>query len=294
MTTLQLPAPAKLNLFLHINGRRPDGYHRLQTCFQLLDHGDELELSDECDDTLTLQTIGDNEIDTENNLVLRAARALQRHAGTTAGAHIRLHKRIPAGGGLGGGSSDAATALLALNRLWDLGLDSKTLAKIGLTLGADVPFFVHGRSAFAQGVGEELFAVELPAAHYLVVHPGITVSTARVFNAPELTRDTPESTVAAFLGAGSGMSFHNDCEPVARTLFPEINAALDWLSQQTGNARMTGTGACVFARIARPGEGERLLARLPSGWTGFVAEGRNVSPLHEALRRSKRESGTTG
>ncbi len=285
--TLVLPAPAKLNLFLHVVGRRDDGYHLLQTFFQLLDHGDTLEFTPAGE--LSLEVSG-CELPRDDNLVIRAARALAEHTSARdQGARIRLHKRLPVGGGLGGGSSDAATTLLGLNHLWQLGLDTKTLAGIGLSLGADVPLFVQGRSAFAEGVGERLTPVEARPCDYLIIDPGASVSTARVFGDPQLTRNTPESTVAAFLGAGSETRFHNDCEPVARTLFPEIDAALKWLAQHAGNARMTGTGGCIFARLESRQQGEALLDELPGPWTGFVAGGRNLSPLHSELMRLHQE-----
>lgn len=284
--TLVLPAPAKLNLFLHVVGRRDDGYHLLQTFFQLLDHGDTLHFT--LADELSLDAPGCG-IAQQDNLVMKAARALAEHGNTRLGAQIRLDKKLPEGGGLGGGSSDAATALLGLNHLWQLRLDIETLARIGLSLGADVPLFVRGHSAFAEGVGEQLTPVETPACDYLVIDLGVNVATARVFGDPQLTRNTPESTVATFLGTGSETRFHNDCEPVARALFPEIDAALNWLAQHAGNARMTGTGGCIFARLENRKQGEALLEELPGPWTGFVAGGRNLSPLHSELIRLRQE-----
>lgn len=280
-----LPAPAKLNLFLHITGRRADGYHLLQTVFSLLDYGDALDFAEA--DTLTLDVEGDAPAG-DDNLILRAARALQQHSGCTRGAALRLHKRLPQGGGVGGGSSDAATALLGLNHLWQLGLDIDTLAQIGLALGADVPVFVRGHNAWAEGVGEQLTPVELPEQHFVVVHPGVAVSTAMIFNDPELTRDTPESTVAAFLGQPPGNAFHNDCEGPARRHFPVISVTLDWLEKHAGNARMTGTGACVFARVADRQTGEKLLLQLPPHWSGFVASSVMLSPTHQALQSLQR------
>ena len=278
---LTLPAPAKLNLFLHITGQRADGYHCLQTVFALLDHGDTLHfepaesLSLECDDP---------EVPCDSsNLILRAAQVLQHHTQTRNGARIRLQKRLPMGGGVGGGSSDAATALLGLNQLWNLGLSLDTLAELGLHLGADVPVFVRGRSAWAEGVGEQITPVSLPDAHFLVIHPGIHVSTARIFGDRELTRDTPISKLPASLEAVLTRDFHNDCEAVAQRHFPEIGKALDWLRQHTGNARMTGTGACCFARLTGSQQGQQLLQQLPQHWTGFVARSCNTSPLHQTL-----------
>ena len=283
MSELRLPCPGKLNLFLHITGRRPDGYHLLQTVFRLLDLGDELVLTPA--PALTLEAPQCN-VPAEENLVMRAATALREYSGVDAGAHMYLHKHLPEGGGLGGGSSDAATALLGLNRLWALELPLDTLAEIGLRLGADVPVFVHGRSAFAEGVGEKLTPLSLPEEYYLIVDPGVRVSTAEVFTSPELTRNTPESTVAAFLGAGTAAQFRNDCEAVARALFPEIDAALKWLQQHAGNARMTGTGACVFARFDAPQPARQLMEQVPQQWQAGVATGRDHSPLHEALAQA--------
>jgi len=278
--TFSLPAPAKLNLFLHITGRRADGYHLLQTVFALLDDGDRIDFQHH--DRLQLTVDGDAPVG-EDNLILRAARLLQAHTGTTQGAHLHLHKRLPAGGGVGGGSSDAATALLGLNHLWGLSLDLDTLARLALQLGADVPVFVRGHSAWADGVGERLQPIDLPEETWLVVHPGVHVATAMIFNDPQLTRDTPESTVAAFLGQGPGADFHNDCEAPARRHFPAISEALEWLGKHAGNARMTGTGACCFARIADPQSAQALLTQLPPHWSGFVARSVNISPVHTAL-----------
>lgn len=278
MNALTIPAPAKLNLFLHITGRRPDGYHELQTVFALLDHGDLLHIN--AADELTLDV--DNDAPTgEDNLVWRAARLLQQHTGSQAGAALRLEKRLPAGGGLGGGSSDAASTLLGLNRFWGLNLERETLAELGLKLGADVPVFVHGHSAWAEGVGEQLTPVELPESWYLVVHPGVTVSTGAVFSDPQLTRQYPKSTLATFLGDGPER-FENHCEPVARRLFPAIGEALDELRERAGNSRLTGTGACVFARVPDEQTGTRILTELPPAWSGFVARGINRSPALDA------------
>jgi len=278
MTRLVLPAPAKLNLFLHVTGRRADGYHLLQTVFQLLDHGDTLTV--EPADTLLLNDIPG--VRADDNLVLRAARALQAHTGTRAGARITLEKRLPAGGGLGGGSSDAASALLTLNRLWQLGLGLDELAAIGLGLGADVPVFVRGHTAFAEGVGEVLTPVDMPARWFVVVNPGCHVETARIFRDPSLTRDTPLMKMAALREPGYESRFRNDCEAVVRRLHREVAEALDWLGQ-FGNARLTGTGACVFIATESEPEARRILQRLLPPFTGFVARGVNVSPAHAAL-----------
>jgi 4-diphosphocytidyl-2-C-methyl-D-erythritol kinase len=267
------PAPAKINLFLHVVGRRADGYHLLQTVFQFLEHGDSLEFEPRADGQVA--RIADYaDIPEDRDLVVRAARALQKETGVRAGATIRISKRLPSGGGLGGGSSDAATTLVALNRVWDLGLDEDALARIGLDLGADVPVFVRGRAAWAEGVGELLTPVEVPEDWLLVVFPGVAVSTAEVFKHPDLTRNTPAITIRAFL-AGAGT---NSCEVLVRKLHPEVAAAIDWLRER-GDARMTGTGSCVFLRCQSEREARAALAELPRRWHGFVTRGRNRSPL---------------
>lgn len=283
MTSFSLPAPAKLNLFLHITGRRDDGYHDLQTLFALLDHGDQLHF--QAADELTL-TCDRPEIPTDDsNLVLRAARLLQEQTGCRHGARLHLHKHLPTGGGLGGGSSDAATTLCGLNQLWGLNLDTSRLAALGLHLGADVPVFVRGRSAWAEGVGDRLQAVELRPQWFLVVNPGIFVSTARIFGDRELTRHTPAITLPASLEPATFTALGNDCETVARRHFPQIGKVLEWLERNAGNARMTGTGACCFAHLAGQQSAQRLLHGLPQHWTGFIARSTAHSPLHEALAR---------
>lgn len=278
MIRLTVPAPAKLNLFLHVIGRRADGYHLLQTLFQLLDHGDRIIVEDA--GALSLNDLPG--VPREQNLVWRAAHTLQQHTGCTAGARITLEKRLPAGGGLGGGSSDAASTLLALNRLWELGLDTDTLAGIGLTLGADVPVFVRGHTAFAEGIGECLTAIDLPARWFLVVNPGCHAETARIFRDESLTRDTPLMTIAALREPGSDARFRNDCETVVRRLHPEVADALDWLGQ-FGRARLTGTGACIFLATESEEEARQLFRKLPARFSGFVARGVNRSPAHVAL-----------
>jgi 4-diphosphocytidyl-2-C-methyl-D-erythritol kinase len=281
MTMFTLPAPGKLNLFLHITGRRPDGYHELQTLFALLDQGDILHFAPA--DTLSLECDQADVPTDDSNLILRAARLLQTHTGCRAGARIRLEKHLPMGGGVGGGSSDAATTLLGLNSLWELNLSEDTLAELGLSLGADVPVFVRGKSAWAEGVGEQITPVSLPDADFLVVHPGIHVSTARIFGDRQLTRDTPVSKLPASLEVVLTRDFRNDCEAAATRHFPEIGELLHWLRHHTGNARMTGTGACCFARLTGPQQGQHLLQQLPQHWTGFVARSCNTSPLHQTL-----------
>ena len=274
---LSLPAPAKLNLFLHINRRRADGYHELQTCFQLLDYGDKLEF--ECNDSgsITLQSsLGT--IANSDNLVLRAAMLLQAETRTPLGAEIQLHKTLPLGAGLGGGSSDAATTLLALNKLWDCQLSQTELVRLGLKLGADVPVFVHGFSGWGEGLGEVLQAINLPERWYLVVTPSCQVSTGEIFSHPQLTRNTAPITIPAFPFSGT----RNDCEAVAVALYPEIGAALDWLGHYAP-ARMTGTGSSIFADFSSQQAAEKVLKELPENCSGFVAKGINTSPVLQAL-----------
>ncbi len=273
------PAPAKLNLFLHVTGRRPDGYHELQTLFQLIDLCDTVAIEVRADGRIE-RSAGPAEIAADEDLSVRAARALQRAAGARLGASIRLIKRIPIGGGLGGGSTDAATALLALNRLWGCGLPPDELAELGLPLGADVPVFVRGFSAWAEGVGERLEPVTLPERWYVIIRPAVSVSTREVFQSPELTRNSPLITIRAFFESGG----RNDCEPVVRAKWPEVAEALDWLGRHAP-ARLTGTGSCIFASVASPGEAERIAARVPDKWRSFVARGLNVSPLHALLSK---------
>lgn len=277
MNSLQLPAPAKLNLFLHITGRRADGYHQLQTLFQLLDYGDAMELAATDTPDIELHCPG-LPLPPQDNLAWQAAKLLQRHSGIERGARIHIDKRLPAGGGLGGGSSNAATTLLALNRLWELQLETAELAALGLRLGADVPVFVHGHSAWAEGVGEKLQPLELPSYHYLVIAPDCQVSTAEVFCHRQLTRNTSPIKMAAVFEQGG----RNDCEQVVRQLYPEIDKALNWL-EKFGQAQLTGTGACVFARFKSREQAQLVLHQLPENWQGFVAGGINKSPVHTAL-----------
>jgi 4-diphosphocytidyl-2-C-methyl-D-erythritol kinase len=271
------PAPAKLNLFLHITGRRADGYHELQTLFQFLTLADWLYF--EPNTTGRLRRIGGLAAVAESaDLCIRAARLLQAAAGSAAGVTVYVDKRIPAGGGLGGGSSDAATTLRVLNRLWKLGLDSAALAELGLQLGADVPVFVHGHAALAGGVGERLTPADPPQSWYLVLNPAVSISTATVFSAAELTRDTPRQTIADLLPG----STRNDCEAVVCARYPEVAAALDWLTA-FAPARMTGSGGCVFAAFATEAEARVVAARVPAPWEGYVARGVNRSPLSTAM-----------
>ena len=270
------PAPAKINLFLHIVGRRADGYHELQTCFQFLSRCDAIDIR--VRDDGIIRRLQGMDIPAEADLVVRAARLLQSASDCAAGADIVVHKRIPAGAGLGGGSSDAATVLVALNQLWNLGKNNEALQQLGLSLGADVPVFVAGRASWAEGVGERLTflrGAELPKERiYLIVRPNCSVSTAEVFQAAELTRNSPPITIRGFLDEGG----RNDCTPTVRGRFPAVGRALDWLST-FGEARLTGTGACIFLGLDTADEAERILRRMPSEFTGFIAQGMNKSPL---------------
>lgn len=267
------PAPAKLNLFLHVVGRRPDGYHLLQTLFRFVDRGDSLRFLPRDDGDIVLANPIPG-VPPETDLTVRAARLLQRETGSRLGATLYMEKRLPMGGGLGGGSSDAATVLLALNHLWQLGLPRRRLQELGLGLGADVPVFVHGRNAFAEGVGEELRSVDLPPAWYVVLEPPAQVPTAVIFGAPELKRDTPAISAAAW-EPGFG---HNDLEPVACAHFPAVAEHLAWL-RQFGPAMMTGSGACVFAEFPSRPAAEAVIARLPQGMKGWMVAGLSAHPL---------------
>ncbi len=276
-------APAKLNLMLHVVGRRPDGYHELQTVFQLVDLRDSIDIAVRGDGVICRPN-GPPGVPESEDLVVRAARALKETSGTPLGADISVLKRIPMGGGLGGGSSDAATALVALNEMWSSGLTSAELAAIGGKLGADVPVFIHGRSAWAEGTGEKLTPVSLGGdSWYLIVNPGVSVPTAAVFQAAELTRNSAPTTMRGFLETGG----RNDCESVVRARFPAVGEALDWLARHAPS-RLTGTGACVFAKFARPEDAERIAARVPDSWRAYVARGLDESPLlAELARRAK-------
>lgn len=272
------PAPAKLNLFLHVLGRRPDGYHLLQTVFQIIDLADTVTLTARADaDIRRIDPLPG--VAVVDDLCVRAALALQRATGCAIGAEIGLIKRIPIGGGLGGGSSDAATVLVALNEIWQTGLSDDDLAAIGLQLGADVPVFVRMHSAWAEGVGEILQAVDLPSRIFVVVHPGAHVATPQIFAAPELTRDTPATTIPRFL---SGEPTHNDLEPVVRARHREVDSALRWLSNHAP-ARMSGSGSCVFAAMADEARAQAVAAVCPEAWRAFVVRGLAQSPLREAV-----------
>tara|TARA_R110000787_G_scaffold33475_15_gene87530 strand:+ start:576 stop:1448 length:873 start_codon:yes stop_codon:yes gene_type:complete len=268
------PAPAKINLFLHVVGRRDDGYHELQTVFQFLDHGD----------TLFFRPRGDGVcrrandlkgVSQDQDLAVRAAQLLSQASGCGLGADIRIEKRLPMGSGLGGGSSNAATTLMALNRVWNLGFTRDELASLGLQIGADVPVFIHGQASFAEGVGERLSSLTLPEPWYLIVTPPVNISTAEIFSSADLRRDTPRITMRQFR---AGSVTRNDCEPVTRAKYPLVDEAMNRLGK-FATARMSGTGASVFAAFAsRP---EALMARsaMPRDWTSFIARGLNESPL---------------
>lgn len=277
MDSLTLPAPAKLNLFLHITGRRADGYHLLQTVFTFVDFADTIRLQRRTDGAIQRVT-GAVDVPAATDLTVRAAKLLQQTTGSVYGVDIDVTKRIPMGGGLGGGSSDAASVLLGLNHLWQCGLDVDALAALGLRLGADVPVFVRGHAAWAGGVGEQLTPVDLPPAWYVVIHPRVHVPTAELFSATDLTRDCPPITLAAFLN-GQGT---NVFQPVVEQRFPEVATAISWLSQYA-DARLTGSGSCLFAPVDSKLEGETILQDLPSKWFGFVAHGMNNSPVQQQL-----------
>ncbi len=279
------PSPAKLNLFLYITGQRADGYHTLQTLFQFLDYGDTLTIEPRHDGVLRLLTPVAGVPD-EENLIIRAARLLMQAATASgqlpagSGADISIDKRLPMGGGLGGGSSNAATVRVALNHLWDCGLSEEELATLGLSLGADVPVFVRGHAAFAEGIGEILTPVEPPEKWYLVAHPGASIPTPIIFRDPELPRNTPVRSISTLLKC----EFRNDCEVIARKRFREVDAALSWLLEYAPS-RLTGTGACVFAEFDTESAARQVLEQAPEWLQGFVARGVNISPLKLALPR---------
>ncbi|KKI47826.1 MAG: 4-(cytidine 5'-diphospho)-2-C-methyl-D-erythritol kinase [Enterobacterales bacterium] len=276
-TTRVWPAPAKLNLFLYITGRRPDGYHNLQTLFQFLDYGDRLTITPRNDGQINLLTPIDG-VPNEQNLIIRAANLLRDNLPerfSHCGADIALEKIIPMGGGLGGGSSDAATVLVALNTLWQANLSDSELAKLGLTLGADVPIFVNGFASFAEGVGELLHPAHPEEKWYLVAHPGVNIPTPAIFGDPELKRDTPVRSLQELLR----IPYANDCELTARKRFREVEQVISWLLQYAPS-RLTGTGACVFAEFDTESSARQVLSRAPEWIKGFVARGVNTSPLH--------------
>jgi len=271
------PAPAKLNLFLHVTGQRPDGYHNLQTVFQFLSVCDWISFEVRTDGKVQRRSVLAG-VDPDQDLVVKAARLLQEETSASLGVDITVEKQLPMGAGLGGGSSNAATTLVALNRLWGLGLPSTALAELGVKLGADVPIFVHGQASWAEGVGERLTPLFLDEPWYLVVWPDCPISTAELFADQQLTRNTPPLKIADFL-SGQG---RNDFEPVVKARYPQVAAALDWLAQR-GEARLTGTGSCVFAPFRTETEARMHLAALPAPWQGYVARGLNRSPLLDRL-----------
>ncbi len=278
MSSLTLLSPAKLNLFLHITGRRSDGYHNLQTLFQLLDYGDEMTFCTRQDGQISLNPELPG-VDFENNLIIKAVRKLETYKQPRDGVDIQLLKRLPMGGGIGGGSSNAATTLVALNHLWGCGLSKNQLQTLGLQLGADVPVFINAQTAWAEGVGEALEPIKMQPKWFLVAQPDCHVSTAEIFSHKDLTRDSPAIKVAAFLERGS----KNDCEALVRRLYPAVDKALILLQKFDCNARMTGTGACVFASFDSAEQAQQVQANLPKDLPSFIAQGTNHSPLYKLL-----------
>jgi 4-diphosphocytidyl-2-C-methyl-D-erythritol kinase len=285
------PAPAKLNLFLHVNGRRADGYHLLQTVFQLIDHGDTLHYTLRDDSALRRVTDLPG-VPEESDLIIRAARLLQaevlrRSGALPRGVDIAIDKVLPMGGGVGGGSSDAATTLMVLNKLWNAGLDKDELMALGLPLGADIPFFIFGETAFAEGVGEALRPVRAPECWYVVIEPGVAVPTAAIFCSEHLTRDTPPVIItdfSSYLENQTGLKGYgkNDLQQVATSLFPPVAEAIEWLSAH-GDARMTGSGACVFCAVANQAEADAVLKQVPARWTAWKAQALTRHPLTKML-----------
>ncbi|HLR16842.1 MAG TPA: 4-(cytidine 5'-diphospho)-2-C-methyl-D-erythritol kinase [Alcanivoracaceae bacterium] len=282
MSTLTLPSPAKINLFLHITGQREDGYHLLQTLFTFLDY---------CD-TLTFTLAAEIELEApkhlgaiEDNLIYRAAHLLREHTGYNGGAYITVSKRIPAGAGLGGGSSNAATTLIGLNHLWGTGLSQEELKQLAVQLGADVPVFIHGETAFAEGIGEQLHSTHIEEKSYIVVTPAVFVSTQTIFQHKGLTRNSPLIKLAPLFEGEQQPTLRNDCEAVVTSIYPEVKAALDFLKEHVGVSHMSGTGSAVFAPVASLEKGARILTQLPQGWTSFVARSCNTSPLITAMQQ---------
>ncbi|MDD1781488.1 4-(cytidine 5'-diphospho)-2-C-methyl-D-erythritol kinase [Enterovibrio sp. ZSDZ35] len=271
------PSPAKLNLFLYITGQRENGYHDLQTLFQFVDYGDTLTITPNDSGLVTLSPDIEG-VNVEDNLVYRAAMAIKAKTDSPLGAHIHIDKILPMGGGLGGGSSNAATTLIALNYLWGTQISIDELAEMGLALGADVPVFVRGTTAFAEGVGEKLQPADAPEKWYLVAKPDVSIATAKIFGHKNLTRNTPKRTLNELLAE----KHENDCEKIVRELFPEVDKAISWLLEYAPS-RLTGTGACVFAEFENEAEARSTLNKLPDWLTGFVARGVNTSPLHTKL-----------
>ena len=281
-TELTCLAPAKLNLFLHVVGRRPDGYHLLQSAFRLLDWGDRLHFRVR-DDGRILRMNDVPGVPAEQDLVVRAARLLQAQTGVAQGVEITVDKVLPMGGGLGGGSSDAATTLLALNRLWGVGAARERLQALGLSLGADVPFFIFGRDAFVEGVGEALTPMDLPPSWYVVIAPGVSVPTAEIFSAQELTRSTEIIKMPDFVMHAT----RNDLQPVGCDRYPPVASAIDWLNQHAG-ARMTGSGACVFAEVDSERAARQVVAQCPERWQAWAVRSLDRHPLHDWAGASAR------
>lgn len=271
------PSPAKLNLFLYITGKRADGYHDLQTLFQFLDFGDEIQIEPTAQNEIVLLNAVDG-VPTELNLIYRAAKLLQEKTACSQGAKIAVNKKLPMGAGLGGGSSNAATVLVALNQLWQTNLSLEILAEIGLSLGADVPIFVRGFAAFAEGVGEQLTPCQPDEKWYLVLKPDVSISTGAIFTHPALPRNTPKRTMNELLSS----TWANDCEKIVKDLYPKVDECLSWLIEYAP-ARLTGTGACVFAEFSRKDAALAALNDKPADYFGFVAQGQNISPLHKML-----------
>jgi 4-diphosphocytidyl-2-C-methyl-D-erythritol kinase len=270
------PAPAKLNLFLHVTGRREDGYHLLQTAFQLIDRCDLLHFDVRTDGQIrrTTELAG---VPHHSDLIVRAALLLQHSTGVTLGADIAIEKKLPMGGGLGGGSSDAATTLMVLNHLWQTGLTRTELARLGLALGADVPFFLFGTNALAGGIGEELVEIQTPERWYVIIEPGVSIPTATIFTSAELTRNSKPVTLADFSGVHDYLG-RNDLQAVATSMFPEVERALSWLSQ-SGAARMSGSGSCIFAVFETQAQATAVAESVPSGWNAWVARSLQRHPL---------------
>ena len=277
MSTLSLPSPAKINLFLHITEQRSDGYHNLQTLFQLLDFGDKLVFRSNRSGNIKINGNIDG-VDEKNNLIFHAATLLQKSTGCDLGCTIDLTKNLPMGAGLGGGSSNAATTLVGLNALWKCGLTANQLSDLGKTLGADVPVFVHGESAFAEGIGDILTPLTLPQRWFLVITPNCHVSTREIFSNPQLTRNSSPIKIRAL----SGVEYRNDCQDVVSKLHPAVGTVLQWVENFSAPL-MTGTGASVFCSFDSKSEAQHVLSKLPKQWTGFVAKGVNRSPVHEQL-----------
>jgi 4-diphosphocytidyl-2-C-methyl-D-erythritol kinase len=272
-------APAKINLFLHVTGRRADGYHELETLFRIVDWCDRIAIAPTGDGRIE-RVGGDPRIAVDHDLAVRAARLLQQACDVRLGARLAVEKRLPMGGGLGGGSSDAATVLVALDRIWRTGLSTAALCEIGARLGADVPVFVLGRDAWATGIGDLLEPMELPPAHYVIIDPGVAVATGPVFQAPELTRNTTPITISGWL---RGSRSCNDLEPVVLARFPEVAAALSWLSARAP-ARMSGSGACIFAEVADAGAAAKIVEDCPAPWRAHAVRATGQSALLSEAR----------